>query len=293
MSAWGPIFALLTALAWSTGIIFFTRVGQTIGPVGLNVLKNLIALVCFIVTLAFLQPSFAEVPATHYAILLASGALGIGIADTLFFRALNILGASRAAIFDSVYPPVIALLSYLYLGEPVSLLDGLGGLLVIGSCVLVSVGTTGGQLSRARLLEGVGLSTLAIVLMGIGIVGVKPLLELYPVVLTTSTRLVGGIAMLVIVTLPSARLRAEVAMALKPQPVWKLAVPGAIVGTFVSLMCWIAGFKYAPASVAAILNQTSTVLIVLMAAVFLKEPLDGRKLAAVALAFAGCALVLL
>ena len=173
------------------------------------------------------------------------------------------------------------------------MLDGLGGLLVIGSCVLVSLGTTGAQLSRARLLEGVGLSTLAIVLMGIGIVGVKPLLELYPVVLTTSTRLVGGIAMLIVVTLPSARLRAEVTMALRPQPVWKLAVPGAIVGTFVSLLCWIAGFKYAPASVAAILNQTSTVLIVLMAAVFLKEPLDGRKLIAVALAFGGCVLVLL
>src|SRR5262249_18484020 len=51
-------------------------------------------------------------------------------------------------------------------------------------------------------------------------------------------------------------------------------------------------FKYAQAGIAAPLNQTSPVLIVLLAIV-LKEPLTKVKLRAVGMAFAGAALVLL
>jgi drug/metabolite transporter (DMT)-like permease len=40
------------------------------------------------------------------------------------------------------------------------------------------------------------------------------------------------------------------------------------------------------------LNQTSTVLIVLLAALFLQEPLTKIKLVAVGMAFAGAAMVL-
>ena len=44
--------------------------------------------------------------------------------------------------------------------------------------------------------------------------------------------------------------------------------------------------------IAALLNQTSTVLVALFAALFLKEPLTKIKLVAVGLAFSGAALVL-
>jgi drug/metabolite transporter (DMT)-like permease len=57
-------------------------------------------------------------------------------------------------------------------------------------------------------------------------------------------------------------------------------------------MCWLAGFKYSQAGIAALLNQTSTVLVVLFAAAFLQEPLTKVKLLAVALAFSGAAIVL-
>jgi drug/metabolite transporter (DMT)-like permease len=57
-------------------------------------------------------------------------------------------------------------------------------------------------------------------------------------------------------------------------------------------MSWLAGFKYSRAGVAALLNQTSTVLIVLLAALFLQEPLTKLKLVAVGMAFAGAAIVL-
>jgi drug/metabolite transporter (DMT)-like permease len=57
-------------------------------------------------------------------------------------------------------------------------------------------------------------------------------------------------------------------------------------------MCWLAGFKYARAAIAAPLNQTSTMFVVLLAALFLGEPLTKVKLLAVALAFSGAAIIL-
>ena len=68
---------------------------------------------------------------------------------------------------------------------------------------------------------------------------------------------------------------------------------GTFFGSYLSLLCWLGGFKYSQAGISALLNQTSTVLIILLAAIVLKEPLTRVKLLAVGMAFAGAAIVLL
>ena len=77
----------------------------------------------------------------------------------------------------------------------------------------------------------------------------------------------------------------------RPGPVWKWAVPGAFLGAYLSMLLWIAGFKYTRAPIAGILNQTSTIFAVLLAALFLKETLPKRKLLAMVLALGGVVVV--
>ena len=62
---------------------------------------------------------------------------------------------------------------------------------------------------------------------------------------------------------------------------------GAFMGTFLSVIFWLAGFKYTLAGRAAIYNQLSTILITLMAGIFLKERLNYRSRLAEALTVAG------
>jgi drug/metabolite transporter (DMT)-like permease len=64
-------------------------------------------------------------------------------------------------------------------------------------------------------------------------------------------------------------------------------VPAAFFGSYLSLIMWTGGMKYAKASVAAVLNQLNTIFIVIIAAVFLRERLTGWKVLAVVLAFLG------
>jgi drug/metabolite transporter (DMT)-like permease len=56
---------------------------------------------------------------------------------------------------------------------------------------------------------------------------------------------------------------------------------------------WVAAFKYTSVNSAAILNQTSTIFIVILAAIFLKERFTRRLFIATILAIAGSILVLL
>ena len=62
-------------------------------------------------------------------------------------------------------------------------------------------------------------------------------------------------------------------------------------GTYLSVILWLAGYKYTIAGRAAIYNQLSTVLIVVWARIFLKDPIDKRKLVGVVLAITGALIV--
>jgi drug/metabolite transporter (DMT)-like permease len=55
---------------------------------------------------------------------------------------------------------------------------------------------------------------------------------------------------------------------------------------------WMAGYKYTEASVAAVLNETASVFIVLLAALFLHEGLDARRLLGVTCTLSGVACML-
>jgi len=57
------------------------------------------------------------------------------------------------------------------------------------------------------------------------------------------------------------------------------------------MVLWIAGMKYISASKASILNQTSTIFVPLLAAVFLGEKLTSHRILAVLLGFAGAVVV--
>lgn len=289
----GSFYSVATAATWAVAVILFKRSGESIDPVALNVLKGTVALGLMIVTFVAMDELPTRAPAAEMWTLALSGAIGIGFADTLFFVSLNILGASRHAIIECAYSPAIVLVAFLLLGERLAWVDGVGAVLIVGAMLLVVARRSHGDLPASRMWLGVGTGVLAVVSMGLSIVWVKPLLASYDVLFATMVRLAGGLAALAPVVLfhPASRRRAL--RAFQPQRAWRYAVPGAIMGNYVSLLLWIAGFKYAPASVAAILNQTSTVFTVLLAAIFLAEPIDRRRAVAVALAVTGSVLVIL
>ena len=70
-----------------------------------------------------------------------------------------------------------------------------------------------------------------------------------------------------------------------------LTISGTLIAAYVALILWMKGFQLmaekAAASIAAVLNQTSTFFTLGLAALFLGERLTPTKLAGATLAFGG------
>jgi drug/metabolite transporter (DMT)-like permease len=204
---------------------------------------------------------------------------------------LNRVGAGLNAIVDGLYSPSIVFFAWLLLGEKLTALQ-LGGMgaVLLGIFIATRHDPPPGATKR-QLILGIMWGVLSMLTLGLGIVIAKPVLDRSPVLWATAVRQIGTfLAMLPIaLLLPS---RKSIFANFRPHPSWKFMIPGTVVGSFLSLIFWIAGMKYTQASIASILNQTSSIHIIIMATIFLKEPLTKRKIAAAALAVAGIVMVI-
>lgn len=288
----GETLAILSALAWSVGVIIYKRLGETIAPTRLNLMKNLLVLGFLLPSLAVFGGAPPSLSGGQLAITILSGMLGIAIADSLYLTALNRLGAARMGILGNFYSPFVILLSFLFLGERLGPLQLLGFVLVSSGVLVVGARNSNEPTERRALRNGLLLGIGSIALMAVAIVMVKRVLETQPLMWVVALRMTGGIGGLLLLFAlrrqlpwPSAAERAGLR--------WPVVLLGAFVGQYLSMLLWLAGYKYTSASVAAILNETTSIFIVLLAALFLREALTRRKLLGVALTISGVACMLL
>ena len=291
----GELLSAVAPMAWAVAVILFRVGGERVGPVAMNLFKNMVALPLFAVTLLALgQVRWAEAQPGDATILLASGVVGIALADTLFFVALNALGASRLAVVGASYPVWVILLSVTFLGEGFSLEQWAGCALMVAAVVLASL-PDGGS-SRAvrgrRLALGVATGLASVLLMATSIVMAKPVLDRAPVVWSSAMRLAGGTSVLLVYALISPG-RGRLLAPWRPGPQWKTILPASLIGTYLAYMLWLGGAKFAPVSIASVLNQLHVIYTAILAALFLGERMTLRKGIAVALSVGGSALVVL
>ncbi len=288
----GEILSATCALFWAVAVMLFKKSGELVGPVALNLYKNAVGAVLLALTLlvrpAPLWP--AGTPLADVLTLLASGAIGIAIADSMFLASLNRLGAGRSAIVDCLYSPFVVLCAWLYLGEPVgtSLLAAVGlmvGAILLGAWRPAPDGAAdhdAGELHRGVLL-GVG----SMFLMAVGIVLAKPVLNRSDPLWATEVRLAGGLAFLALQAALTPTLRADAVRALTPGRSWRVLFPAAFVGTYLALILWTAGMTWTHTGTASVLNQLSNVFVLALAWPFLGERVTWSKAAAIALGLAG------
>jgi drug/metabolite transporter (DMT)-like permease len=286
--ALGEILALASALAWAVGVVLYRRLGETLPPLALNFLKNLLVLGFVLPTVPLLHGlAWPTLSSGELLTCLLSGVLGIALADTLYFRALNRLGASRAGVIGNFYSPFVIVLSYLFLAERLAPVQIAGFLLVSVGVFLVGRPERNGEGSGdlAAVLTG----ALAIFLMAAAIVMVKRILEAEPLLWIVLLRLLGGILGMLLIFAFTGFPRALGAARIR----WSLLLPAAFVGQYLSMIFWLGGYKYTQASVAAILNESSSVFIVLLAWLLLGERLSTLTAVGVVLSLAGIACMLL
>ena len=287
----GEILALLTAVTWAFAVVLFKKSGEAVHPVGLNLFKDLLAVVLFIPTVWILgQTHFRQVPIEEYLILLLSGALGIGVADTLFFKSLNVLGAGLSAIVDCLYSPFIIVLSIVWLDESLALWQIVGAAMIISAVLSITRERNSNGSDKKVILLGVLWGALAMAANAIGVVMVKPILDRSPLLWVTEVRMVGGAVVLLVILMfhPARRM---ILKSIRAPQRWGYTLTGSFIGGYVSVLLWLAGMKYTQASIASALNQTSNIFIFIFAAFLLRERITPLRTAAIVMAVGGALLV--
>ncbi len=295
----GQAYALLTAFVWAFALVLFKRAGERFGPLALNIYKNCIGLVLLAATLGGLAAAGYETfdtifgqPLRSVGILALSGIIGIALADTIFFYALNLTGVGLIVIADCAYCPFVILCSSLLLNERLGPAHYGGAALIILAVFIASRHKLPPDRTRGQIVAGMLLAMLAVGMMAFGIVIAKPTLAAptTPLFWATTVRLAAATVLLTIFSLLTGSPRRQWA-AFRPSVWWWYALPASVLGAYLSTVLWVAGFKYTLAGIAGVLNQTSVVFASVLAAIFLREEFGWRKILALGLAVAGVIVV--
>lgn len=287
----GETLSLSSAAAWAIGVILYRRLGDTLPPLRLNYLKNLLVL-AVLVPATVLIDGFAlpTLSVREWVLVVGSGVLGIAVADTLYFGALNALGAGRMGIIGNLYSPLVVVLSFVVLDEHLHGRQWFGFALVSAGVLLSAWVPARWRGNATEPLRGAVLGAASIALMALAIVMIKRILETQPLFWITSLRMLGA----VIGMIALAALRGEwSALHGSHAPVpWRRLLLAAGFGQGLAMVFWLGGYKYTSAPVAAILNETASVFIMMLAWIWLGERPGGRGLIGVALALSGVAMML-
>ena len=285
----GDLYAVITAVCWSSAVILFDISTKNFTAIQLNVLKNFIGVFGFILTIVIFSipsPNFSQQDIFTLAL---SGFLGILIADGLFLESLRRLGSGLSAVVSTIYTPTVFIIAFILFNETINLQSYIGGLIVLGG-ITISVFQPPKTIKKRDLYIGILFGIAANILTAYSVLIIKPIMKNNSVVYVALYRFSIGLIFGIIMNLVESGTR-TVIQKFKQGLTNQYVILGAFLGTYLSVIFWLAGYKYTLAGRAAIYNQLSTVFIIILARVFLKEPMTSKKIIGVSLAIFGAMIV--
>ena len=285
----GDLYAVITAVCWSSAVILFDISTKNFTAIQLNVLKNFIGVFGFILTIILFSipsPNFSQQDIFTLAL---SGFLGILIADGLFLESLRRLGSGISAVVSTIYTPTVFIIAFILFNETINLHSYIGGVLVLGG-ITISVFQPPKTIKKRDLYIGILFGIMANILTAYSVLIIKPIMKNNSVIYVALYRFSIGFIFGILINILKSGIK-QVIQKFKQGLTNQYVILGAFLGTYLSVIFWLAGYKYTLAGRAAIYNQLSTVFIIILARVFLKEPMTSKKLIGVSLAIFGAMIV--
>ncbi|MBV8912221.1 MAG: DMT family transporter, partial [Acetobacteraceae bacterium] len=259
----GAAAALASAGSWALGSVLFRRLGDVLAPVTLTAAKGVVGAAMLL--LVFWPLATAPVAPGTWALLGGSGLLGIALGDTLFFMALNRLGAQAVVLLLTLGQVLTVLLAVFWLGERPGAAGWTGIALVISGVTAVMwlrMQAEGGQTQRTGILCGLG----AVVCMAVSIVIAKQALEAGEnSVQATLIRMLAGTAGAVALGVVSGQKLGQLVPAFRPEFALFFLLSVAVV-TFGGFWLSLFAIQHAGVAIASTLGSLEPVLVLPFAA---------------------------
>ena len=233
-------------------------------------------------------------PAAVFALAI-SGAVGIGFGDTMFFEAINRLGARRSLLITILAPPMTVIFAWIFLRESLSMAAWIGILItILGVAWVITEKNKNEQEENKFTWLGVFFGFLAALTQAGGAVLSRWALTESSVSALQSAliRLLAGTVVLLLWILIR---REKIGGWLKPAPkkqLWGILTAVILFGTYIAIWMQQLAFKFTNVGIAQTLLATSPLFILPLSALQ-KERLSLRSVLGVLVSIAGVALIFL
>jgi len=290
----GEAAALTSALIWAFTSALLTSQTGRIPPMSMSALRGLAAsgvLVALLLAAGRLGEWGAMSAATAFS-MVVSGIIGQGLGDTLYINSLGLVGLSRTfPISNSAYPLLTFVLAASLLGEDVSLIIVLGGLLVVGGISILVLEGGGGRaaVGRAELPKGALFAMAAAVAWAVATVWLREGHGNLGAIATASLRIPA--AALFMSTVITAGTKAPPWRGYERRSLGIVALAG-LLGTGIGSVLFIFAVETAGAAKTAVLSSTAPLFALPMSVVLLSERVTPRMLLGTVISIVGIWLVI-
>lgn len=177
----GEFAALGAAVSWAVAPILYRQALFKTKPISANIVRTVSnAAILLVVLLAIGKAgALAKLPIEAVAMTVVSGAIGLGVGDTLYMMGLKSVGVSRAVPLGATYPLFSLVWATFLLGQPATALALFGALSILLGILLLSrdkersnYDASGGKSSSKGIvfsLAAAGMWSVSITLMDVAV----------------------------------------------------------------------------------------------------------------------------
>lgn len=288
MEVLGIIAAITSAASWAFGTLMFDRLGKHVPPVGITFIKGSLSIV-FMALLTLFCNGFASIGSIECLYLALSGIIGIAIGDTLFFKSLKDLGPKVQVLFFMLGQVVTMILSFVFLGEILSVKEYVGALILLVGVMVVIWEKQEGHPNKTR---GIIYGLLSILCFSTSSIIIKYAIADIDVVSATFYRMFFGTVGVLFVGVSSKKIRNWVSP-LKDLKILGLFVLNVLVITFGGFLLSTVAIKYISVSLASVLSTTEPIFVLLFAFLINQDKATRRELLGAAITIFGLLIVIL
>jgi drug/metabolite transporter (DMT)-like permease len=271
----GILAALGSAASWAIGAILFKRLGEVLSPLAMTLLKGAISLL--FLAAAMLVVGLQPVAWEPLALLAISGVLGIALADTFFFAALQDLSPQPLLVLGVLGMVLTVLLEVLWLGKEHTAAVWMGITLIVVGVGVVLQSNLSGEKATAGW-RGVAFGLASVVCTSISLIVSEVAMGAESdTIQATFVRMLAGTLGLFLFGAATRRLGTWVTPFRGLNLVLLFLISVSVV-TFGGFWLSLFAVKHVGAGLATTLISTEVVFAIPLAAIFLKQKVAFRAI---------------
>lgn len=294
----GELAALATSVCWTTGSVFFSLASRRVGALVLNRGRLVMALLFLTLAHWFLlgTPAPLNAEPTRWLWLSLSGVIGLALGDIFLFTGYAAIGPRLTMLMMSLSPILTTLLAWLFLGQAVSLWQGIGIIVTISGVawVVLEKNSNSHPQGQAHYAKGLLTGLLAAACQSIGLVLARQgLNDNFSPVSANFMRMISAVVVMWTITFLQGQARSTLQTMRDDPKAVRLMLAGAFVAPFLGVSLSLLAIQNAQVGVASTLMALPPVFLLPVSYIFFKERFGWQAIAGTIVAIAGTAILFL